>query len=216
MFVVPTHFHRSILSSAIDIPIHVIPESIDSICYPDKSSLPPLEMAHNELPRKILWFGYPESFNKSFRHLMPALNNSISTSEIVVITNGKVLIDGAGHRNFDERNFFAQTADCMYSLLSHFSYDNQLNTWIKSPNKLVTSIVRGLLPFASATPSYADLLAEYGLSNLTFKKPDDLRILIKNREVLAEAHKNTLRLAALDLEQKLSPSEIGKKLISSL
>ena len=215
LFIAPTQLHKKVLSSAINKSLCVVPECIDSIAYPPDSWVS--SSAEQLSPKKILWFGYPESFLKSFKHLMPAFSGAaISISDLVLITKSQILINHVEHRDFDCETFYAQTTDVRYSLLSHFSYDNQLNTWIKSPNKLVTSIVRGLVPFVSATPAYIELLAPYGLTALAFARPDELRDLLLKRESVADVYAKTLQEAAMDLERELSVVEISKKLLSAI
>lgn len=212
LFVVPTEMHKKILQSAVRKPVCVVPECIDPIAYPPESWVP--DSIQYLEPRKILWFGYPESFLKSFKYLMSPVSHAVPTSDLLVITGNRKVIDEVEHRDFEWDSFYARTSDVRYSLLSHFSYDNQVNTWIKSPNKLVTSVVRGWIPFCSATPAYTELLTRYDLSGLLFTKPDELRDLLLRREDIALGHSNKLKALALNLERELSFVEVSKKLLS--
>jgi hypothetical protein len=61
-----------------------------------------------------------------------------------------------------------------YSLLSHFPYDLRLHSYIKSPNKLITSLVRGLVPISSNTPNYREFMSQYDLTRFMFSSGSDL------------------------------------------
>ena len=86
----------------------------------------------------------------------------------IITTAGADLCPGVRHRAFDAATFYADTADYSHALLCHFAHDLQLNTYIKSPNKLVTSIVRGLVPLVSATPSYLQMARRFGFEGLLY------------------------------------------------
>ena len=213
LFIAPTEMHKVILQSAVTKPVIFIPECIDPIAYP------PPNWIKCDMPeiKKILWFGYPESFEKSFKYLMPALNaSSITTADMVVITRGQNVIQNVEHRDFDANSFYEKSTDVQYALLSHFSYDNQLNTWIKSPNKLVTSIIRGFVPFCSATPAYSELLNRYNLAELLFKTPDQLGELLVQRENITANYSRLLLAAAEDLEQHLDHGKIATWFINGI
>ncbi len=67
-----------------------------------------------------------------------------------------------------------------YCILSHFSLDLALNSYIKSPNKLLTALMIGLIPIASNTPNYAAILREFGLGRFLFDSPSDLHRILRN------------------------------------
>jgi hypothetical protein len=67
-----------------------------------------------------------------------------------------------------------------YCILSHFPLDLSLNSYIKSPNKLVTALMAGLIPIASDTPNYRVLLEEFGLNRFLFDSPAALNQIFDN------------------------------------
>jgi hypothetical protein len=211
-YFMPTELHKIIISSVTSKSVAVLNECIDPIAYPSSENK---QDKNSELGRnKIVWFGYPESFEKSFKYLVPVIANMIPADELVVITKGFKLLNNVEHREFEVSQFYRQTSDAKYSLLSHFSYDNQLNTWIKSPNKLITSLVRGIVPFVSSTPAYAEIMERYNLKELLFSTPSDLGKLILKRDRLAADCSQKIAAAVNDLEKVLSCKNIAKQLLN--
>jgi hypothetical protein len=60
------------------------------------------------------------------------------------------------------------------------------------------------------------LLDSYDISELLFSKPSELQEMLRKRESLAARHCLKLSEVAADLERKLSPVEISKKLLSKI
>ena len=175
-YMAPTRLHKLVLQSQLYKPVYLLPESIDpssgtgaigNTPFPEKSR------------SRIVWFGYPESFEKGMVSLIPILNSLEAQKAIESFT----LI--LGTQKFEnrfalstvpyDRGSFAKIAGSFdYCLLSHLPLDLAVNSYIKSPNKLVTALVLGLIPFASRTPAYEDLLTEFGLHRFLFDSPSDL------------------------------------------
>ena len=74
--------------------------------------------------------------------------------------------------------FSSDAREFDYAILSHFPLDLAINTYVKSPNKMIAALVAGLIPVVSATPGYSGLLEAYGLQDYVFASPRELaRIL---------------------------------------
>jgi hypothetical protein len=76
-----------------------------------------------------------------------------------------------------------------------------MNTYIKSSNKAIYSVMSGLLPICSSTPNYQDTLSVMKLENFLFQSPNELANLLmtlksvdqnKLQENWATAQKKTL------------------------
>lgn len=178
LFLVPTPLHADMLQSIGVRKVAVLPEAVDPIARPGADILRPLNDEN-----RLCWFGYPESFEKSLRYLLP---DAFTTARFDVSRFGIIssehdrLLPGAEHRLFSAGSFYETTKDYSYSLLSHFAYDLHINTFIKSPNKMITALVRGMIPLVSATPSYEATARRFGLEPLMFKGPADLAALLQN------------------------------------
>ncbi|WP_297368689.1 hypothetical protein [Acidocella sp.] len=212
-FFAPTPLHAELLRAAQTKPVFVLPEAIDPIAQPtDGTILPPAATD------RLCWFGYPESFAKSCRHLLPhALDDAEFPAEkLALITAPNVsLLAGAEHIPFSPERFYTATAPFRYALLSHFVFDNHINTFIKSPNKLVTALARGLAPVASNTIHYRPLMREYGLENWMFSSPHELATLLRKIKTGAAPDPRLLRLAAEDLRAQLAPERLARQFLAA-
>ena len=208
IFVAPTDLHAEVLRSAVSIPVITVPEGVDYIAEPKGNFSIPVGVTD-----RICWFGYPESFEKSFRYLLPYFfnNTGCSGEDFGVITrSGIKLIEEALHINFDIKTFYADIALFRYTLLSHFAYDHHINTYIKSPNKLVTSLVRGLIPIVSNTVNYRPIMQEYGLEDWMFSGPVQLQKLLRKVKNGHRPDENFIRLAGENLRSSLAPAGLAK------
>lgn len=180
IYFAPTDLHRAVIDSVVGKPVLEFTEGIDPIAYPPPGYALSAQASHTKKDR-VLWFGYPESFEKSFKYLRPHLDDGIRQRLVLLTKAGIELMPGVTHRAFDPSTFYAETADCGISILSHFSYNNLLNTYIKTPNKLITSLVRGMVPIFSDTPSYRKIAEEYEINFGIFKKPIDLYLQLNRK-----------------------------------
>jgi hypothetical protein len=182
LYIMPTDLHRRVLAAQVYKPVFAVPESIDPITgwcsstrfeFPIKSS------------KQLLWFGYPESFLKSMMSFLPILQDNLSKGTVTSFS----LITGNELRNYNlgvpiipysNGTFSSAATEFDYCILSHFPLDLSLNSYIKSPNKLVTALMTGLIPIASDTPNYRVLLEEFGLSRFLFDSPAALNQILEN------------------------------------
>lgn len=211
-FVAPTRFHVEILRPAVWRPVLEVPEGIDPIALPVDGLVRPVEQ--ND---RLLWFGYPESFSKSLQFLLPrALEESrTEAAELLVLTApGHQLLPEAEHLPFSTDNFYELAGRCGYALLSHFVFDAHINSYIKSPNKLLTALVRGSVPFASDTPSYREVMSLYQLENFTYRSGQDLVRLLAERNIERDRSSIPFRQIQEDLQSRFSPAAIGAAFIN--
>jgi len=201
LFVMPTLLHKEILQSAVWVDVIVVPESVDSIALPQGTSELPVQRTN-----QICWFGYPESFDKAFKYIFnKAVDRSrIPRSQFGFITSSNVT-EGIPHIPFHENTFYEVTRNYSHTLLSHFVFDGHINSYAKSPNKLITSLVRGMVPLVSKTKHYEEIMRHYNLESLMFANGHDLVELLRNLD--AERDHNTFDIAAIsnDLQMTYSP-----------
>ncbi len=214
VFLAPTPLHRDIVQSAITKRVENIPEAVDPIALPAEGEERPIEGSD-----RLLWFGFPESFDISMRYLLPqafALSGLDKRRFGIMTATGATLMSGVEHIPFRADQFYRLAGHFSHSLLSHFCFDQKLNTFIKSPNKLVTSIVRGLVPLASATPSYSDVARQYGFEGLTFRSPAELADRLRTADYLRDMERYGLRDVREDLIRTLSPASIARRVLNVL
>ncbi len=211
VFIAPTALHREILQAAVRAEVVEVPESIDPIALPVSGSIPV------ERNQRMCWFGYPESFDKSMRYI---LSNAITASglaseQLTLITSGRVNAPVDLPRiEFSERTFYEVTAGFSYALLSHFAFDCHLNSYIKSPNKLITSLVRGMLPLASSTPSYRQLMGEYDLEKFLYRDARDLARLFASVDGGRDHGRIDVSSISADLQRRFSPAATASRLLT--
>jgi hypothetical protein len=211
-FLMPTIQHKQILEPAVSKNVFVVPEGIDTL------SLPENEFLSCSSNNKVCWFGYAESFEKSMCYLKDCISDAIRLHGVKfsIITKSSIpLMDAVEHINFDVAEFYIDTSAFSYSILSHFVYDGHINTYIKSPNKLITSIVRGLVPIVSNTPNYRHILDKYGLTNLSFSSGDELSKMMGDLDCLRDRTMYSLDRVREDLINEYSPKNIALKFIDA-
>jgi len=205
LFVAPTAAHQNVLQSAVWKKVVVVPEGVDTIALPDDGIVLPVIKTG-----KLCWFGYPESFEKSFKYIFSkALELScIEKGRITFITSlGVTLHDEINHIPFSVKDFYKTSQSYEYSLLSHFAFDHHINTIIKSPNKLITSLVRGMLPLVSNTINYKELMSYYNLEKFIYANGPDLVKLLQNLKNTENSIE--IKPIAEDLVSRFSPRNIA-------
>jgi hypothetical protein len=187
-----------------------LPEGIDPISSPgnERITLQP------ENSGCLIWFGYSESFSKSLMYLLPRAfsESGFSSEKLILITKGnEALLPGSLTLPFNDQSFYRESARGSHALLSHFAYDCHFNSYIKSPNKLITALVRGLTPIFSATPNYLSIARQYGLEDLSFDSGPTLTKLVKQNLVDNIGANINLTAIATDLSNNFSPKAIADK-----
>jgi hypothetical protein len=215
-FFVPSSAHKNILQYLYGPNVHVLMEAED----PSYSRIPSSE--YKDYPREIYnkvrvaWFGYSESFDKSMAYLVPALelrlkNGTVSRFNIYAERN--IAFSKLFHyEKFDEKTIATKLSlENNYCILSHIPFDLNLNTLIKSDNKLISAINCGLIPICSYTPNYKDLMDKLGLSKFLFKNSDELISIIDNLDLINDTL--LLTSAKLSLANILSKRNIDNSLL---
>ena len=207
IFVVPTQLHFKVLKSLVNNPVVVVPEAVD-----------PISLSENVLDlvgsNNFCWFGYPENFYKSLNPIIQnlILNNKFEKDKFGIISrSGETLLDGVNHYAFSHKDFYTISRNFDFTILSHLNLvEMNLNTYCKSPNKLITSIVRGFCPFFSNTPNYSEIAFKYGLSHLMFDNSKSLSDLLNNRDTIKELTLSNLAEARRSLLINNSPRMISE------
>jgi hypothetical protein len=170
-FAMPSAHHVATLGLGCVVPARLLREGVDPVV---------MQAAPVEKPapsRNLVWFGYPESYYLSMRPYAPVLARSAAVERFALITNARLLDPRAAGPQvipYSTARFAQDLAPFTYAMLSHTPADLQVNTMIKSPNKVITAIWAGLVPLASATPNYAAVMEDLGLQRFLFTGPLDL------------------------------------------
>ena len=178
-FVSPSEMHQQVLRCVYDLPVYCLREAVDPI----------LESTHsvnlNKKSVDLVWFGFPESYQKSMVALEVAIISALQDESInsFSVISGDSL-EGQLPPEFTfiryETNTFAEKLRSFtFTILSHIPLDLHLNTFIKSPNKACSSIMGGMIPICSNTPNYCALLKKSGLENYLFDSPASLLSILR-------------------------------------
>jgi hypothetical protein len=217
-FIVPTELHRKVLMSQLYTPVYRLSESVDPIAKPvgEKPNPFPIKQFC-----RTLWFGYPESLYKGMNSLLPLIQRSVKEGRL---TSFALLLNEG---DFDNRYGFMTishsnesfkhiTSKFDYTILSHFPLDLSINSYIKSPNKLITALMAGLIPICSATPSYEQIMSEHGLERFLFSSPRELDSLIRRldpaQDSAAIAQSGIVEL----LEERFADAELAHQFVDVL
>ncbi len=201
VFVCPSKIHQLLLKTTVNKPVEILVEAIDPMIQ--GASLMP-----NFTKRRLVWFGFPESYSKSMLTIAPVVQLAIrnrwidSFTVISLPTLKPTLPKEFGFIKYDENKVSQQLSEFNFSLLSHFPLDGHINTYIKSSNKAVYSILSGLLPICSATPNYHDFISEINLKKFLFQSPEELASLLINLKCIDRRHLISDWMAAHEITAK--------------
>ncbi|MEY3732248.1 MAG: hypothetical protein RLZZ57_3004 [Pseudomonadota bacterium] len=135
------------------------------------------------LPPKLCWFGYPESYHKSMSAFESALLEMHAAREIElsIITNpekfGETPVPNV--IAYDYKSFPDLLGDFDICVSSHAPLDFSMSTFWKSENKAVLAINRGVTVVASRTPAHERLFRACGLEAFLFDDVAGLRNAIR-------------------------------------
>ena len=215
-FVTPSTSHASVLALNVTAHVGIVRELVDPAVRQagsQKRTAPDLS---------VVWFGYAEGYHRSMEYLAPVLHKKRDEGRIgryALLTN-PVSLDPRTLSTeivpFDIRNFQSDLSQFSYALLSHAPGDLHINSYIKSPNKLITALFAGLVPLATATPNYAELMVSLGLERFLFSSPLALSRMIESLDPVAD--QQTIQASgALDKLQKLhSLEQIHGELVQTI
>ena len=188
LFVMPTKMHAQVLSAHVSAPVAHLVEPVDPLVGTDLST----ELFLRLRGKRVGWFGYPESFEKSMYSLLPVIEKHLRAGNIDTFT---VLTDASRFNNpqgfdvvpFRPSTFAQDLARFDYVILSHFPLDLRLNSYIKSPNKAMAALASGVVPLASDTPSYRLLMEELDLTDFLFGSPRSLDVLLSTLDPVRDS-----------------------------
>ena len=188
-FLMPSQYHADILAYGLMNATSVVREGIDPL-------FPPMA-AGKEKPaggrsKNVVWFGYGESFLPGMDPIIGVVQHCLEKGYIdrfAAILNRRTLDPRSPAVEIME--YSPQTlADDMrqfdYALLSHIPGDLEMNSFVKSSNKVVSTLSCGLIPLASDTPNYRSVLSDLGLENFLFRSPFELMRLLENLDAAAD------------------------------
>ena len=177
-YLAPTPEHRAVIRSFLPTEVFVVNEPLDP-------------MADVPFPREasgfdgwLYWFGYPESFDKGMRHLLPVIGSAVDDGKIRglrVVTSELISeLPWIEHIRYSDETLPRILATAQFILLSHFAYDLHVNSSIKTDNKALLTLHAGAIPIASDTPGYGRLLRRIGLHQCLFDGPAGLHAILSN------------------------------------
>ncbi len=173
VFVCPSKIHQLILKTTVNKPVLRLIEAVDPL-------IQELALEPNFSTRKLVWFGFPESYSKSMLTIVPVIQSAlrcgwIDSFTVISLPALKAYLPNEFEFiEYDENTISKKLLEFDYSLLSHFPLDEHINTYIKSSNKAVYSVMSGLFPICSSTPNYQDFMSEMGLERFSFQSPNEL------------------------------------------
>jgi hypothetical protein len=216
MYIMPTELHRQVLASQIYKPVYSLPESIDPIAQVKEGSVPSFP---SKCSTRTFWFGYPESFNKGMASLIPVIKMNGKAghiSDFSLILNEQEFLNEHRFRTipFRKEYFRADAMSFDYCIMSHFALDLCLNSYIKSPNKLITALMVGLIPIASNTPSYRTILSEFGLDRFLFDSPSDLDRILRNLDPIRDSEQVAGSGIVEVLTERYSDTRLAENLLA--
>jgi hypothetical protein len=156
--------HKQFLQSLTDVRVELMEDCIDFLI--DKKYIP----THTNLIPKICWFGYPESYYKSMFLYEDIISNFVNQNklEFYLITNPTYIQTKFPVIPYSSDTFINEFTKFDGCILSHSPLDWDINTFVKSHNKLTLSIALGVPSIVSNTPSYSEILSNTNLMPFTF------------------------------------------------
>ena len=191
-----------------------VPEAVDPICLPPKGGEQAVSTSN-----RVAWFGYPESFAKSMNFILPKaieLSGFDRKRFCIITSKGQHLMDGVEHQAFHAEKFYSMSSNFSYSLLSHFAHDLHFNTYIKSPNKLISTLVRGAVPLVSNTPAYASIANRFDLEGLLYRSPTELSSLLKDTDFVRDRSRYRLEEVRQELMKEFSAAAMAIRVLNLL
>ena len=213
IFVVPTELHRKVLMSQVYNPVYTLHECIDPIA---KTGSPGPSPFPTKYSTRTLWFGYQESFYKGMNSLVPIIKRSVTEGKLASF---ELVLNKTGFENhynlptipYSIQTFRSVAREFDYCILSHFSLDLAMNSYIKSPNKLITALAVGLIPICSASPGYEEVLREYGLGRFLFSSPRELGYVIERLDPVKDSETIIESGIVEALSERFSEEKIGRE-----
>jgi len=185
VFLVPSVEMKHLVSAFTRKPVDVLFDAID---FGFDTSLEKNQKESDSL--KVVWFGYPESYTKSmpgYEHVLMGMHKSKEIEYHLVTRNAEYgAMPNCTVHAYDHQTFPVLLSSFNICVVSHAPFDLHINTFLKSENKAVLAINRGLPVIASRTPAYQRLLGMCGLEEYLFSAAAELAHLIRTLKSPAE------------------------------
>jgi hypothetical protein len=202
IFLVPTPEMKNFLSAFTDRRVEVLIDPIDFGLQDSYAGRP------HDGPLKVVWFGYPETYQKSMSQYEPTLEKLQKSSEIEyhVITRNKFYGDAGWLtiHEYDPSNFITLLQSFDVCVVSHMPFDFTLGTYFKSENKMILAVNRGLAVLASRTPAYERVLSRRGLDAFLFSSKGELTVALKKLQSWTERQNYLSQIQGYVLENYTS------------
>ena len=197
VFVVPTPEAQKLMKAYTAKAVRVLLDPIDfelqnsSLCVHE-----------NKAKLTVGWFGYPESYKKSMSQYEDVLKDMHVKNEIEyrIITDCEkfehdTLCANPGYKliKYKAHDFLHDLCSLDICVVSHAPFDFSMSTYLKSENKALLAINRGVPTIATTTPAYERLLNSCGLGQYLFSSKEELRSAIN---ALSDATARNAYLAA--------------------
>lgn len=177
VFLVPTPEMRDFVQIYTKRKVEVLIDPIDFGLLSSKK----VESEKNSGMR-VVWFGYPESYNKSMMPFEKVLTDMHQSGEIEFHIISKSESYGETPNGFiheyNPDTFLDLLSNFDVCVLSHFPFDFSISTSWKSENKAGLAINRGLPVVASRTPAYSRLLENCNARTSLFSTSVELKSAI--------------------------------------
>ena len=122
------------------------------------------------LKKNFLWFGNYENLN-SIKDFINIINNNNKYNLYIVSSCRKKIKKNIIYLNWKKNFIFNISKKIDYSVLSH-KFDEQ--SICKSENKMILSILAGIVPIVSNTPAYSILAKKLKAKNLIFNSVHEI------------------------------------------
>lgn len=180
-YAVPTKFFKGLIDFFVKKKVFILNELIDPLYWNSENEFK--KERYSSL--NFCWYGYSQSYNKSMFFYEKTIEEKIKLGDIEkfsIISDVKKLVknDFFYYINYSDENIKKELMNFGYCILSHAPFDLHINTFFKSPNKLISAISCGLIPICSKTPSYIEVMNEFGYDDFLISSPNDLDIILCN------------------------------------
>lgn len=128
---------------------------------------------------RLVWFGYPESYDRSMKEYEGTLRRLHVARDIeycIVTKSEQPKREFPDHimYAYDPATFLALLRTFDICVVSHAAFDRDVSSYWKSENKAVLAINCGVPTIATRTPAYARLFAKCGIEDFLFSSNAEL------------------------------------------
>jgi hypothetical protein len=214
LVIVPTVEIKNFIAPIMKCDIQVLADPVDYCLLGSIKEFPKIK---SENKNRLVWFGYPQSYQKSmlpYENLLRKLvKEEVIEFHVLSSEMPKSILDFGIFHKYDSSSFLDVITNFDTCIVNHMPYDFSLETYFKSENKAVLSINRGLIVVASRTPSYEKLFKSLGIEDYLFSSISELDIIL--RELITKEKKKNYLLKCQDyIDDVYSPVKYSNKWLS--